>query len=198
MKHICNMTVPEAKQAFDKWIEKHQCPDDKFQMGGLQLTRYAELLGRANREELLTLICDIFNHGFMAGYKQPEVDLKVKIDKRVKDESHHKILELVYYLPFGYRAEYFYCMMSYLLPEDCFYLIPNRITKPILAIQAEREDRKATELEYKQTEEEKRVGQYRCDITRIIYNIESVDILMKIYTCAKTHLAILQEKGGAV
>ena len=116
MKKICNMSIGEAKQAFDKWAGKN-CIDDKFEMGGLQLTQYAEFLGKA--------------------------DLKTKIDKRVKDESHNKLLELVYYLSFGYRAEYFYCMMSYLLPEDCFYLMPSRIKTPMLAIRAEREDKKS-------------------------------------------------------
>lgn len=192
MKHICNMTVPEVKQTFDKWLEKH-CTSDKFEMGGLQLTKYAELLERANREGLLNFISDIFNHGFMCGYKQSEADLKEKIDKRVKDESHRKLLELVYYLPFGCKAEYFYCMMSYLLPEDCLYLIPNRISKPMLAIREERKDRMTKESEPgpEKTAEEKQAGEYRCNITRIIYDIESVDALMKIYTAAKTHLAIL-------
>ena len=124
--------------------------------------------------------------------------MKTRIDKRVKDDMHRKLLELVFYLPFGYSAEYFYCMMSYLLPEDCFYLMPNRITKPMLAIRAEREDRIAreTDPEPEQTAEEKKSGEYRRDITRIIHDIESVDILMKIYTCANTHLEILREKGG--
>lgn len=66
----------------------------------------------------------------------------------------------------------------------------------MLEIRAEREDRKAKEAEPEpeQTTEEKQVGEYRCNIARMVYDIENVDILMKIYTVAKTHLEILQEK----
>lgn len=146
MKHICNMSVPEAKQAFDKWIEKHQCPDDKFQMGGLQLTRYADLLGRANREELFTLICDIFNHGFMCGYKQSEANKKVEIDKRIYNEEHRRLLELVYHLPLGFNAGFFYRVMIFSFEEGMLKaLYPKRIARPALEIIAEHEAKKAKE-----------------------------------------------------
>lgn len=39
---------------------------------------------------------------------------------------------------------------------------------------------------------------YIKEIISIIRQIDNPVILMKIYTVAKTHLAILQEKGGAV
>ncbi|WWR16606.1 hypothetical protein V1224_03910 [Lachnospiraceae bacterium JLR.KK008] len=91
-------------------------------------------------------------------------------------------MELIYYLPFGYRAEYFYCMMSYLLPEDCFYLMPKRITKPMLEIRAEREDRKSKEAKPEQTEEEKKAGEYRCNITRMLYDIKNLDTIASIYS----------------
>ncbi len=195
MKKIKNLTAAEAKEAFTKWEVKHPRHDD-FDFNSAQIRNYKELFRLADRESIIDLIYDLFNYGFMAGYKQSEAELKAKIDKRVKDDMHRRLLELVYYLPFGYRAEYFYCMMSYLLPEDCFYLMPNRITKPMLEIRAEREDRKAKEAKPEQTAEEKKAGEYRCNITRIIHDIENVNILMKIYTFAKTHLEILQEKGG--
>lgn len=38
---------------------------------------------------------------------------------------------------------------------------------------------------------------YIKEIIRILSQIDNPVILMKIYTVAKTHLAILQEKGGA-
>lgn len=38
---------------------------------------------------------------------------------------------------------------------------------------------------------------YIKEIIAIIRQIDNPVILMKIYTVAKTHLAILQEKGGA-
>lgn len=197
MKKIENMNFKEAKEAFSKWEAKHPRLDG-FDMSGLSFTQCGEIARGVDREAIATMLYDLFNYGFMAGYKQSEAELKAKIDKRVKDDMHRRLLELVYYLPLGYKAEYFYCMMSYLLPEDCFYLMPNRITKPMLEIRAEREDRKAKETEPKpeQTAEEKKAGEYRCNITRIIHDIENVNILMKIYTAAKTHLEILQEKGG--
>lgn len=195
MKKIKNMTAAEAKEAFTKQETKHPRLDD-FDFNATQIGNYKELFRLADREIIIDLLYDLFNYGFMAGYKQSETELKAKIDKRVKGDMHRRLLELVYYLPFGYKAEYFYCMMSYLLPKDCFYLMPNRITKPMLEIRAEREDRKAkeTEPEPEQTAEEKQVGEYRCNIARMVYDIKNVDILMKIYTVAKSHLEILQEK----
>ncbi len=196
MKKVKNMNIDEARQAFAKFETKHPRNDD-FDISGLLLSQCGEISRGIDREAISTMLYDLFNYGFMAGYKQSEADLKTKVDKRVKDDMHRRLLELVYYLPFGYRAEYFYCMMSYLLPEDCFYLMPNRITKPMLAIRAEREDRKAREAaeqEPEQTAEEKKAGEYRCNITRMIHDIESIDILTKIYTVTKTHLEILQEK----
>lgn len=197
MKKIENMNFKEAKEAFSKWEAKHPRLDD-FDFNSAQIGNYKELFRLADRESIIDLIYDLFNYGFMAGYKQSEAERKAKIDKRVKDDMHRHLLELVYYLPFGYKAEYFYYMMSYLLPKDCFYLMPNRVTTPMLEIRAEHEDRKAkkVEPEPEQTAEEKQAGEYRCNIARMVYDIENVDILMKIYTVAKTHLEILQEKEG--
>lgn len=197
MKKIENMNFKEAKEAFSKWEAKHPRLDG-FDMSGLSFTQCGEIARGADREATATMLYDLFNYGFMAGYKQSEAERKAKIDKRVKDDMHRHLLELVYYLPFGYKAEYFYYMMSYLLPKDCFYLMPNRVTTPMLEIRAEHEDRKAKEVEPEpeQTAEEKQAGEYRCNIARMVYDIENVDILMKIYTVAKTHLEILQEKEG--
>ena len=59
-------------------------------------------------------------------------------------------------------------MMSYLLPEDCFYLMPNRITKPMLEIRAEHEERKAKEAEPEpeQTAEEKQARECSCTVKK--------------------------------
>ncbi|MDE7205185.1 MAG: hypothetical protein K2O91_25530 [Lachnospiraceae bacterium] len=160
MKTVKNMNIDEARQSFAKFEAKHLRNED-FDMSGLILAQCGEIARGIDREATATMLYDLFNYGFMAGYKQSEADLKTRINKRVKDDMHRRLLELVYYLPFGYRAEYFYCMMSYLLPEDCFYLMPNRITKPILAIRAEREDKKtreAAEQEPEQTAGEKKAG----------------------------------------
>lgn len=195
MKKIKNMNFKEAKEAFSKWEAKHPRLDD-FDMGGLTLTQCGEIARGTDREAIATMLYDLFNYGFMAGYKQAEAEQKAKVNKRVKDDMHRRLLELVYYLPFGYRAEYFYCMMFYLLPEDCFYLMPNRITKPMLEIRAEREDRKAKEAESKpeQTAEEKQAGEYRCNIARMVYDIESLDTIESIYSFIVGMLSA--KKGG--
>lgn len=88
MKKFKNMNLQEAEEAFSKWEAKHPRNDD-FDMSGLQMMKYAELLGRSNREELLTLICDIFNHGFMCGYKQSEANQKV-VDEALKQYKQQK------------------------------------------------------------------------------------------------------------
>ena len=170
---------------------------DDFDMGGLTLTQCGEIARGIDREAIPTMLYDLFNYGFMAGYKQAEAKQKAKIDKRMYNDMHRRLLELVYYLPFGYKAEYFYCMMSYLLPEDCFYLMPNRVTKPMLEIRAEREDRKAKEAEPEpeQTAEEKRAGEYRCNIARMIYDTESPDTIESIYSFI---IGLLSVKKGDV
>ncbi|MDE7212020.1 MAG: hypothetical protein K2O03_11360 [Lachnospiraceae bacterium] len=195
MKKVKNMNIDEARQAFAKFEAKHPRNDD-FDMSDLLLFQCGEISRGTDPEAISTMLYDLFNYGFMAGYKQSEADLKTKIDKRVKDDMHRKLLELVYYLPFGYKAEYFYCMMSYLLPEDCFLSMPNRITKPMLEIRAEREDKKAEEVkpEPEQTAEEKKSREYRCNITRMIYDIENLDTIASIYSFIMGMLSV--KKGG--
>ena len=195
MEKIENMNFKEVKETFSKWEAKHPRLDG-FDMGGLVLTQCGEIARGADREATATMLYDLFNYGFMDGYKQAEIELRAKVNKRVKDDMHRKLLELVYYLPFGYRAGYFYCMMSYLLPEDCFYLMPNRITKPMLEIRAEREDKKAKEVDTKPepTAEEKQDAEYRCNISRMIYDIESLDTIESIYSFIIGMLSV--KKGG--
>ena len=84
-------------------------------------------------------------------------------------------------------------MMSYLLPKDCFYFMPNRITKPILEIRSEREDRKA-KSEPKQTAKEKKASEYRCNITRMIYDIESLDTIASIYSFIMGLLSVKKDQ----
>lgn len=163
MKHICNMTVPEVKQTFDKWAEKH-CTSEKFEMGGLQLTCYAELLGRANKEEMFNFISDIFNHGFMCGYKQSEADTKAIIEKRIYNEEHRRLLELIYYLPLGYHADFFYRIMVFSFDDgllEAFY--PKRIAKPALEIITEhkaKEEREKAEREERKKVVDEALKQY--------------------------------------
>ena len=67
----------------------------------------------------------------------------------------------------------------------------------MLEIRAEREDRKAKEVEPEpeQTAEEKQAGEYRCNITRMIYDIESLDIIESIYSFIMGMLSV--KKGDA-
>ena len=54
----------------------------------------------------------------------------------------------------------------------------------MLEIRAEREDKKTkeTELGPKQTAEEKQAREYRCNITRTVYDIEILDTIKSIYS----------------
>jgi len=143
MKKIKNLTAAEAKEAFTKWEVKHPRHDD-FDFNSAQIGNYKELFRLADRESIIDLIYDLFNYGFMAGYKQAEAELKVKIDKRMYSDMHRRLLELVYYLPFGYHAEYFYYIMVYSFEEgmlEAFY--PKRIATPALEIRAKSKEKEA-------------------------------------------------------
>lgn len=146
MKKIKNMNFQEAKEAFSKWEAKHPRLDD-FDMGGLTLTQCREITSGADPEAIATMLYDLFNYGFMAGYKQSEADLKARVDKRIHDDMHRRLLELVYHLPFGYHAEYFYYFMVYSFEDDDILkaFFPGRIAKPALEIRAEHEAKEARE-----------------------------------------------------
>ncbi len=155
------MTAAETKEAFTKWEVKHPRLDD-FDMSGLALTQCREIAKGTGPESIVDMLYGLFNYGFMAGYKQSEADLKARVDKRIHDDMHRRLLELVYYLPFGYRAEYFYYMMSYFLMVYSFEdddilkaFFPGRIAKPALKIRAEHESKEAREKA--EREERKRV-----------------------------------------
>lgn len=155
MKKIKNMNFQEAKEAFSKWEAKHPRLDD-FDMGGLTLTQCGEIARGADREAIATMLYDLFNYGFMAGYKQAEAEQKAKIDKRMYNDMHRRLLELVYFLPFGYHADYFYHIMVYSFEEgmlEAFY--PKRIATPALEIRAKSKEKEAREKA--EREERKRV-----------------------------------------
>ena len=69
MKKIENMNFQEAKEACFKWEAKHPRLDG-FDMGGLVLTQCEEITRGTDREAIATMLYDLFNYGFMAGYKQ--------------------------------------------------------------------------------------------------------------------------------
>ena len=67
----------------------------------------------------------------------------------------------------------------------------------MLEIRAEREDRKSkkAEPEPEQTAEEKQAREYRCNIARMVYDIESLDIIESIYSFIMGMLSV--KKGDA-
>lgn len=145
MKKIENMNFKEAKEAFSKWEAKHPRLDG-FDMSGLLFTQCGEIARGADREAIATMLYDLFNYGFMAGYKQAEAEQKAKIDKRVKDDMHRKLLEMVYFLPLGIHANFFYTfMVRYIGKEELEYLFPKKIAKSALEIIAADEAEEAKE-----------------------------------------------------
>lgn len=58
---------------------------------------------------------------------------------------HRNLLELIYYLPFGFDVEFHYYAFAYMLPKDFISYLPGRLAKPILKIRAEKEAKKARE-----------------------------------------------------
>ena len=145
MKKIKNLTAAEAKEAFTKWEVKHPRHDD-FDFNSAQIGNYKELFRLADRESIIDLIYDLFNYGFMAGYKQAESEQKAKIDKRVKNDMHRKLLEMVYFLPLGIHANFFYTfMVRYIGKEELEYLFPKKIAKSALEIIAADEAEEAKE-----------------------------------------------------
>lgn len=141
MKKIKNMSIDEARQAFISFSKKHSI-NDNFDMNYSVINSIKPLL--TDNEAIINALYDIFCYGFMAGYKQSEADLKAKVDKRMYSDMQRRLLELVYYLPFGYHAEYFYYLMVYSFEDgmlEAFF--PRRIAKPALAIRAEREEKEA-------------------------------------------------------
>lgn len=162
MKKIKNMSIDEARQAFSKFEVKHPRNDD-FDMNGLQINQFSELFERANKEDFASLLYDLFNYGFMAGYKQSEADLKAQIDKHMWNDTQRSLLELVYYLPFGYDVQFHYYHYAYMLPENAISRLPKRIASPILQIRAEREEkelRKKAEREERQKFIDEALKQY--------------------------------------
>lgn len=155
MRKIKNMNYQETKDAFSKWEAKHPRNDD-FNMSGLAFAQCGEIAKGIDREATVTMLYDIFNYGFMAGYKQSEADLKEKIDKRVKDDMHRRLLELVYFLPLGIHANFFYTfMIRYMGKAELEYLFPKKLAKSALEVIAADEAKYA--LEKAEREEKKKV-----------------------------------------
>lgn len=106
------MNIDEARQAFSKFEVKHPRNDD-FNMNDLQANQYEELFENSSKEDFVSLLSDLFNYGFMAGYKQSEKEHK-EAAKRTLDlskdvfELKEKLLRLIYDMPWYADKSYQY------------------------------------------------------------------------------------------
>ena len=137
MKKICNMNFEDTKKSFIKFSKKHKVKDD-FDMNGLQLKEYAGMFKEVSlnndKEKFFELIYNLFNYGFMAGYKQHEAESKAAVEKNFKSESHRKLTELIYNMPFGYHSEYFYTFMCGSINREVLeYIKPKKVSCEALA-----------------------------------------------------------------
>ncbi len=110
-----------------KFEAKHTRNDD-LDMSGLLLAQCGEITRRTDLETIYTMLYDLFNYGFMAGYKQSEADLKANTNHQIHDDMHRQFWELVYYLPLVYHAESFYHIMIFSFDKGMIEaLYPKRI-----------------------------------------------------------------------
>ena len=140
MKKIKNMGLDEAKKAFTSFSEKHGIKDD-FDMNYSVINSVKPQL--TDSEAITNCLYDVFCYSFMAGYKQSGAALKAQIVKHMWNYTQQSLLELVYYLPFGYDVQFHYYHYAYMFPENAISRLPKRIASPILQIRAEREEKEA-------------------------------------------------------
>ena len=158
MKAIKNMNTAEIKAALDKYIAKHPVTD-KFDLQGLQLCEYAEntmaAVQTGNNEAVSQIIADIYNYGFMNGAKQIEkqtTDNYNKVFDRSIEQHHKDLAELVYNLPFGIGADYFYTFMVLMLNskyEGVADMLPAKERNAFCETVKQSKERKESELNNK-------------------------------------------------
>ena len=156
MKTIKNMNTAEIKATLDKYAIKHPVTD-KFDLQGLQLCEYAENIRAAvqtgNNEAVSQIIADIYNYGFMNGAKQTEkqtTDKYNKVFNRSSEQHHKDLAELVYNLPFGIGADYFYTFMVLMLNskyEGVADMLPAKQRKLFYDTVKQSEERKESEVQ---------------------------------------------------
>lgn len=74
-----------VQDAFESFSKKHNIDDD-FDMNCSIINSIKPQL--ENSEKILDSLYDVFCHGFMAGYKQHEKELKDKCVKQYVSEAH--------------------------------------------------------------------------------------------------------------
>lgn len=156
MKAIKNMNTAEIKATLDKYTAKHPVTD-KFDLQGLQLCEYAENIRAAvqtgNNEAVSQIIADIYNYGFMNGAKQTgkqTTDKYNKVFNRSNEQHHKDLAELVYNLPFGIGADYFYTFMVLMLNskyEGVADMLPAKQRKAFYETVKQSKERKESEVQ---------------------------------------------------
>lgn len=190
MKKIRNMTYEDAKKAFESFSKKHSIDDD-FDMNSSIINSIKPQL--ISNEKIFDSLYDVFCHGFMAGYKQHEKELKEKCAKQYVSEAHRNLSELAFYLPYGVSAEYFYSFIVFTLRsygsnlEKC---LPKKqrdlFTK--YCEEAEQRQEKRNEEAKKEREqkraamtpEEKEQSDLKCEVTQKILYVEDLEKLKQI------------------
>lgn len=214
MKKLKNMNIDEIKQACEKALDKRPI-HDTFDLQGLQLAEYMTLLNNQYQSNddngLMNTISDIYNHGFVAGTKQKNHDIKAVTDKQLRGDSHRELVELVYNLPLGVTAPYFYTFMCfYLREEGIMNWLPKRISNKanqfMEQLNEDAEEQDETQ-EQQLTEEEKAHRKAISDayyrLTSQIMQIDDLETLDLLYrmtlNCtdssqnAKNKLAVIKE-----
>lgn len=153
MKATKNMNIAEIKAALDKYTAKHPVTD-KFDLQGLQLCEYAENIRAAvqtgNNEAVSQIAADIYNYGFMNGAKQT-TDKYNKVFNRSNEQHHKDLAELVYNLPFGIGADYFYTFMVLMLNskyEGLANMLPAKQRKAFYETVKQSKEYKESEVKY--------------------------------------------------
>lgn len=193
------MTYEDAKKAFESFSKKHSIDDD-FDMNCSIINSIKPQL--ISNEKIFDSLYDIFCHGFMAGYKQKEKEVKDHMESHMFNDSQRKLVELAYYLPFGKHAEYFYIFMVLILHsdyEDIERFLPAKQRKLFIECykaseqrQEKRDEEAKKEREQKRaamTPEEKEQSNLKCEVTQKILYVEDLEKLKQIK-------AIIENEAG--
>lgn len=193
MKKLKNMNTEEVKQLCDKVLE--QTPiQDSFDLQGLQLIKYRTLIAdqvqRNDIDGVINTIADIYNHGFVAGTKQKQREIKTITDKVLHNDMHRELVELAYNLPCGVTATYFYPFMCFYLEKEGYIsFLPKKVRNKVerwLQDYRERKEQEKEEPQEQLTDEErqhrKEVADLYMKITRLLMDCDNIRVLNFIHT----------------
>lgn len=195
MKKLKNMNTEEVKQLCDKVLE--QTPiQDSFDLQGLQLTEYRTLIAdqvqRNDIDGVMNTIADIYNHGFVAGTKQKQREIKTITDKVLHNDMHRELVELAYNLPCGVTATYFYPFMCFYLEHEGYLpYVTKRVRNKVERWLQDYRERKEQEKEKEEPQEQltdeerqhrKEVTDLYMKITRLLMDCDNIRALNFIHT----------------